>query len=171
MLGSQSFFDRREVRDLVSYLKWIDNPDDEVSFLRVANVPARGLGGKTMQTLVAAAVKKGVPVWRVMTDPDSTAGLPPAARRGIAGLIQLHDDVRDRITRDSIGEAYQTLVQRIDYGTEIAKNYEKPEEREARMASLGEVGNAIGAFEDNADGKPELSGFLGEIALGRPRDG
>ena len=56
MLGSQSFFDRKEVRDIVAYLKWIDQPDDEISLLRVINTPARGLSKKTVKLLVDQAV-------------------------------------------------------------------------------------------------------------------
>ena len=66
MMGSQSFFDRREIRDLIAYLKWIEQPDDEISLLRVINTPARGLSNKTVQLLVKRAVERGVPVWQVM---------------------------------------------------------------------------------------------------------
>jgi DNA helicase-2/ATP-dependent DNA helicase PcrA len=166
MLGSQSFFDRREVRDLLAYLKWIDQPDDEVSLLRVINTPARGLSTKTVQLLVQRAVERGVPVWQVMRNPAAIADLSAPARRGIEQLASLADGVRLRIENESLTEAMTTLLERSAYADEIARLYDQPEEREARMASLGELTNAINAYETDSKGKPDLSGFLAETALG-----
>lgn len=164
MLGSQSFFDRREVKDLVAYLKWINQPDDEVSLLRIINTPARGLGTKTTRSLLERAVQKGVPVWQIMQQPSEIEHLPAAAQRGIEGLKDLCRDVQQRATSDSLADALSTLLQRTAYGDEIARMYDQPEERESRMASLGEVANAIAAYEEKAE-KPELEGFLSDIAL------
>ena len=164
MLGSQSFFDRKEVRDLISYLKWIEQPADEVSLLRVINTPARGLGNKTVQTLVQRAVERGVPVWEVMQDRAATADLPSAAQKGIAELASMANDVRQRAANESLTDAMRTLLERTAYADEIARNYEQPEEREARQSSLEEMTNAIGAYQDGAK-NPDLTGFLSEIAL------
>ena len=164
MLGSQSFFDRREVRDLIAYLKWIDQPDDEVSLLRIINTPARGLSNKATRLLIERAVQRGVSVWQIMQDASALEDLSPAARRGVESLKQLRTDVHQRSENDSIGEAMETLLQRSAYGDEIARLYDQPDEREARMSSLGEVANAIAAYEDKNE-EPELSGFLSDIAL------
>ncbi|SMP42092.1 DNA helicase-2 / ATP-dependent DNA helicase PcrA [Neorhodopirellula lusitana] len=164
MLGSQSFFDRREVRDIVAYLKWINQPDDEVALLRIINTPARGLSNKATRTLIERAVQRGVPVWQVMQDPSAIEDLSPAAQRGIASLKQLCSDVQQRAESDSLSEAMKTLLERTAYGDEIARLYDQPDEREARMASLGEVANAIGAYEDKNE-EPDLAGFLSDIAL------
>ena len=82
MLGSQSFFDRKEVKDMVSYLKWIEQPDDEISLLRIINTPARGLSKKSIELLMARAVSRGISLWQVMRDPSATADLQPRAERG-----------------------------------------------------------------------------------------
>jgi len=164
MLGSQSFFDRREVRDIVAYLKWIDQPDDEVSLLRIINTPARGLSPKSVKTLIEHAVADGVSVWRVLQRPEVVSQLSTAAQKGVAGLKQLHTDVVDRANTGTLSEAMQTLVTRTAYNDEIARLYDEPEERDARMASIGEVANAIGAYEEGRD-EADLTGFLGDIAL------
>ncbi|MFG0288316.1 MAG: ATP-dependent helicase [Rhodopirellula sp. JB044] len=164
MLGSQSFFDRREVRDLIAYLKWIDQPDDEISLLRVINTPARGLSNKSTKLLVERAVQRGVPVWQVMQNNAAIEDLPVAAKRGIEQLRQLCADVQLRAENDSLVDAMETLMARTGYADEITRLYDQPEEREARMASIGEFTNAIAAYQDKTD-KPELSGFLSDIAL------
>ncbi|MEM6363173.1 MAG: UvrD-helicase domain-containing protein [Planctomycetota bacterium] len=164
MLGSQSFFDRREVRDLVAYLKWIDQPDDEVSLLRIINTPARGISQKTVKQLVDTAVGQGSSVWQVMQDSSVTAGLPPAARRGIESLGALRNDVVRRASNESLQEAMATLLTSTAYMDELTRLYEQPEERESRMASVGELSNAISAFEDGQN-EADLSGFLSDIAL------
>ncbi|NNE00135.1 MAG: ATP-binding domain-containing protein, partial [Pirellulaceae bacterium] len=165
MLGSQSFFDRREVKDIVAYLKWIQQPKDEVSLLRIINTPARGLSNKTVKLMVDRAVQRGVTLWEVMTDPSATSDLNAKAKQGISHLQSMANDVRSRAENDSLAGALQTLYERSAYVDEISRLYDQPEEREARLASLGEVSNAIAAFEDKKKKKADLTGFLSEIAL------
>jgi DNA helicase II / ATP-dependent DNA helicase PcrA len=87
--GTQSFFDRKEVRDILAYLRWIDQPDDELALLRVINVPPRGMGAGSVDKLLRNAVAQSKSVWRMMLDPEFVAGLPTAAQRGIENLLAL----------------------------------------------------------------------------------
>jgi len=87
--GTQSFFDRKEVRDCLAYLRWIDTPDDELALLRVINVPPRGLGAGSVDKLLAQAVSTSTSVWKVMNDPAFVNTLPTAAQRGIETLRSL----------------------------------------------------------------------------------
>ena len=164
MLGSQSFFDRREVRDMVAYLKWIDQPDDEVSLLRIINTPSRGMSPKSVKMLMEHAVADGVSIWQVMQRRDIVTDLSPAAQRGIADLQSVYADVTARAKNESLTAAMETLLTRTAYADEINRLYDEPEDRQNRMASLGEVANAIGAFEDNRE-DADLTGFLADIAL------
>lgn len=164
MLGSQSFFDRKEIRDLIAYLKWIEQPADEVSLLRVINTPPRGLGSKTVKVLVGRAVERGVPVWDVMQDPSALTDLTASARKGISQLAEVAQNVRQRAEGESLTDAMRTLLEQTAYADEIARNYEKTEEREARMSSIEEMVNAVGAYQDGAS-EPNITGFLSEIAL------
>lgn len=87
--GTQSFFDRKEVRDILAYLRWIDQPDDELALLRVINVPPRGMGAGSVDKLLRNAVSQSISVWKMMLDKEFVAGLPTAAQRGIENLIAL----------------------------------------------------------------------------------
>ena len=164
LLGSQSFFDRREVRDVLAYLKWIDQPGDEVSLLRVINTPPRGLGNKTVQEIIRRAVASGRTAWQIMCDPAQTADLPGAAQRGIDDLRGVLNDVRDAGSRQSLTAAVETLLTRTQYMDEIRRLYSEPEERETRSASVQEMVNAVAAYADRAD-QPDLAGFLADTAL------
>ena len=166
MLGSQSFFDRREVKDILAYLQWIEQPNDEIALLRVINTPARGLGNKTVKLLVQRAVERGVPVWDVMQDRAATSDLTASAQRGIQNLAELARDVQARAANESLTDAMRTLLERTAYHEEISRLYEKTEERQARQASLEELTNAINAYEENTSKtKPDLTGFLSDLAL------
>ncbi|WP_164100479.1 ATP-dependent helicase [Candidatus Laterigemmans baculatus] len=164
LLGSQSFYDRREIRDILAYLKWIDQPDDEVSLLRIINTPPRGLGAKTVQEIVRRAVASGRSAWAVCSDAAATEDLPPAAKRGIDSLRMLISDVRMKAKTHSLAESVRTLLERTQYMDEVRRLYENPDEREARSNSLQEVVNAVAAYEDR-ESSPTLSDFLSETAL------
>ena len=90
--GSQSFFDRKEVRDILAYFKWIDTPNDELSLLRVINVPPRGLGASSVDKLLKQAVSTGTSVWKVMQDNAFIENLPSAAQQGIGSLKFLYSE-------------------------------------------------------------------------------
>ena len=164
MLGTQSFFDRREIRDLVAFMKWIDQPDDEISLLRIINTPARGISQKSVKHLMQRAVEQGVSLWRVAQDPTVAAELSPKAQAGLDQLASLAEDVRLQAENESLTDAYQTLLTRTAYAEEITRLYEKVDERDARMSAIGDLANAMGSFE-NHKAKPTLTGFLADIAL------
>ncbi len=88
--GSQSFFDRKEVRDILAYFKWLDKPNDELSLLRVINVPPRGLGASSVDKLLKQAVANGFSVWEIMQDDAFVKLLPSSAQKGIGDLKHLY---------------------------------------------------------------------------------
>jgi DNA helicase II / ATP-dependent DNA helicase PcrA len=90
--GSQSFFDRKEVRDILAYFKWIDTPTDELSLLRVINVPPRGMGASSVDKLLKQAVATGTSVWKIMHDDAFVKSLPSAAQQGISSLKFLYEE-------------------------------------------------------------------------------
>jgi DNA helicase-2/ATP-dependent DNA helicase PcrA len=94
--GSQSFFDRKEVRDLLSYLRWLDTPDDELALLRIINIPPRGMGAASVDKLLKKAVGDSSSVWKVMHDPTMVGSLPSPAQSGIAKLKQLQAEFARR---------------------------------------------------------------------------
>src|SRR5204863_7425449 len=100
LVGGQSFFDRREVRDLLAYLKVFQNPDDDVSLLRIANVPARGLSDATMERLLAASQERKCSVFAAMKNPTVQAMFQARARESIEAFLQLIQHQHDLLSKD-----------------------------------------------------------------------
>ncbi|RMF43021.1 MAG: AAA family ATPase [Planctomycetota bacterium] len=167
LVGTQSFFDRREVRDFLSYLKVLDQPRDEVALLRIINFPPRGIGAKSVETLLGQAVAQGRPVWEVLeTQPEVVRALPKPSQAGIERLRQLvhHFQRQLQTPQVSLVDVSQELIQRLDLMAALERMYPTPEEVEARKSSLLEVLNAIGEYENDAD-EASLAGFLEEVTL------
>jgi DNA helicase-2/ATP-dependent DNA helicase PcrA len=164
LMGSQSFYDRREVRDVLAFLKWIDQPEDEVSLLRVINTPPRGLGPKTVELIMKTAVQQGKSAWAICSDPVAIGELPTAAKNGIDVLRMLMADVKLKAKTESLAAGVKMLIERTQYQDEIRRLYDTDQEQADRIQSIEEVVNAIAAYEERED-EPSLSGFLAETAL------
>jgi ATP-dependent DNA helicase UvrD/PcrA len=167
ILGSQSFFDRKEVKDILAYLRVIDSPRDEVALLRIINNPPRGIGERTVQSLLKEAVSRGQPVWDVMTDRVAQPILPANAQEAIRRLAALVHHYHDEISKaKSLVDVARRLIAEIGYEAELKRLYADPNEQQARWAAVEEVINALGAYQKSA-GRPTLGGFLDEVVLGQ----
>lgn len=166
LVGSQSFFDRKEVRDLLSYMRLVDNPKDEVALLRIINFPQRGIGAKSIETLMHHAVSNAKSVWEIMHQSEVVSKLPEPARSGIERLKDLVGRFRAGLEQETVSLADLTrdLIRRLDLMTVLERMYPTPEEVQSRQASVEEVTNAIAEYEEGAK-KPTLSGFLDNVAL------
>lgn len=165
LIGGMSFFDRKEVRDVLAYLKLIDAPQDEVSLLRIINTPPRGIGSKSIEQLTAAAVQQGQSLWSVLQQPAAFQPLPDSTQRGCAGLCQLVSEFQARFARGSLVTAARGLLSAIDYESELRRQYDDPNDQASRWSAVEEVINALGEYESRSK-KPTLTGFLDDVALG-----
>jgi DNA helicase-2/ATP-dependent DNA helicase PcrA len=160
ILGSQSFFDRKEVKDILSYLRVLAMPQDEVSVLRIINTPPRGIGGKAVESLLKAAVEAGKPVWDIMH--GGSAGQLPAIQKFVAQIDRYR---RDLAAHKPLAESVQRLIREIGYEAEIKRQYPDPDEQRSRWGAVEEVVNALAAYQ-RTQKKPSLAGFLDEVMLG-----
>ncbi len=166
LLGSMSFFDRREIRDMLAYLKVLARPEDEISLLRIINVPARGIGAGTVEKLIARAVKDGSRVWSILPEILADPEFPPAAKAALGPFRQLIQRFRDRFVENprQLSRLLKELIAEIDYEGDIRKQYDDATEQDQRIESLGELINAVAQYEvRTAD--PTLAGFLEDTAL------
>ncbi len=170
LVGGQSFYDRREIKDLMSYLRVLANPTDEVSLLRIINVPARGIGPGSVESLLAVAVARAEPLWTALPHALAEGAVPEVVRARVSAFIDLIERHRARVERTPLVDLIRGLVDAIGYRAELSRLYPTAGDAEARWASVEELFNAAGLFAARADA-PTLRGFLEEAVLaGREED-
>jgi len=115
LVGAVRFYDRREIRDLMSYLKLIANPADDEAFLRAVGAPRRGVGDTTLDALVVTAREAGVPLLVAAGRADLTAAMRPAARTALNGFAELITRFRARAVDAAVDELLRELIAEIRF--------------------------------------------------------
>ena len=164
LIGGMSCYDRKEVRDVMSYIKLLAHPEDEVALLRIINTPPRGIGPKAVESLLGHAVTSGKRMWEILAHADQAGALPPAALAGVQKLRQLITKYHERSKTDSIVDAVTDLIHEVGYQQEIHRLYPDPNEQATRWNSVEEVVNSLGVYQDRAK-KPTVQGFLDEVLV------
>ena len=166
LVGGQSFFDRKEVRDVMAYLKVLSNPHDEVSLLRIINTPQRGIGDTSLEKLLTRAVKSGKKIWDVIPDALAEKEISQKTSKAIEGFRQMMDDFRSRFHKPgtSLADHLQSLLHDIDYEGEIEKQYKAADQQLARSAVLDECIQSLREYEQRSP-LPDLSDFLEQTSL------
>jgi len=162
VIGGTRFFDRAEVKDMLSYLCVINNRADDLRLKRIINNPPRGIGQKTIETVSRLAEAEHKPFYSVVSDPYSYGPLEKAAMKllqfsaMIEGMAQLLDE------GISLPDFYEELLIRSGYVDML--NAKDTEENKTRLENVRELKSSINAYVENAE-VPTLAGFLEEIAL------
>ena len=162
VIGGTRFFDRAEVKDMLSYLCVINNRADDLRLKRIINNPPRGLGAKTIETAQRLAEAEHKPLYSIVADPYSYAPLEKPAMKLlqfsalIEGMAQLLDDGM------SLPDFYDELLIRSGYVDMLTSK--DTEENKTRLENIRELKSSINSYVENAE-LPTLAGFLEEIAL------
>lgn len=167
LVGGQSFFDRKEVKDIFAYLKLLTNPLDEVSLLRIINTPQRGIGDASVTKLLQRAVRSGQKLWEVVPEALAAKEITTKTAKAIDGFRILMSDFRQRISTPGVNlvETLQKLIHDIDYESEIEKQYKAADQQLARSAVLDELMTSLNEYQQRAP-EPDLSEFLDQSSLG-----
>ena len=164
LVGGHSFYDRREIRDVLAYLRVFSNPLDEVSLLRIINTPSRGIGAGTIEALLKVAVVEGQSLWTVLPTALKVAEIPVAAISRVEGFRSLIERFRSKVDKIPIVALIGELLQAIEYKSEVERQYPAAGEAEARWQAIEELVNAAAQYEQRDKGA-NLLGFLEETAL------
>ncbi|MDI6601684.1 MAG: DNA helicase PcrA [Thermoanaerobacteraceae bacterium] len=161
VVGGQRFYERKEIKDILAYLRVIQDTSDEISLLRIVNEPARGIGEKTIEQLTGYARMNGISLYEAAKAADY-AGLSSRQAKNIFSFINMIDELRSFKDDMSISALIELVLKKTGY-LDILKNENTPES-EARIENLNEFINAAREFEkDNPD--LILEDFLTNIAL------
>jgi superfamily I DNA/RNA helicase len=171
LIGGQSFFDRAEVRDFLAYLKVFINPHDDVSLLRIANVPARGLSDVTMERLLAASHERKGSVFAAMKNPAVQAGFQTKARQSIEAFVAFIEKTRAQLHHAAssprpLQSWSEHFLEETGYFAELQRLEKNSENAEGRIRNLRELTATLDNFGRPADPLADrLQSFLEDITL------
>ncbi len=160
LVGAQRFYERKEIKDAIAFLRVTANPYDDASLRRVLNVPHRGIGDTTMKRLEAFA--EGNPLWTAVTNLGFQNCLKPKVRSAIQAFVRLITDAQEIAKRPATEPVLRHLLQGSGYITALRE--EGTQEAQSRLENLQELLNVSAQHDATAD-EPGLNTFLQEIAL------
>ncbi len=162
VIGGMRFFDRAEVKDMLSYLCVINNRADDLRLRRIINNPPRGIGGKTVETAERLAEAAGTGLYSIVSDPYSYGPLERAANKLMQFTVMIEELAGLLDDGMALPEFYDEVMVRTGY---MGMLEAKPtEENKTRLENIKELKSSILAYVQNAE-VPSLAGFLEEIAL------
>lgn len=167
IVGGTNFYDRREIRDMISYLKTIANGSDDLAVRRILNVPRRGIGAKSIERVQGYAAAHDIGFFEALEDAKDIPSLGRAVNK-IRPFVDMIHDFRKYQDDHSIRELMEYVLDRTGYAEELENS--EDESAQDRAENIQELISKIVDYEDSAsagseDGKPTLSGFLEEVSL------
>ncbi len=162
IVGGLKFYDRKEIKDILSYLRVIFNPSDSVSLMRIINVPRRGLGDATITKLTEYALQHNMTLFDVVSNPDLVPGLTARSKRPLEFLAELIFNLMAQVDSLSVGDLLNKVMHDSGYVEELQKSTDPLDEN--RLDNLKEF---LSVAKDFATGELEetLENFLGQVAL------
>lgn len=168
VVGGLRFYDRREIKDVLAYLRAISNPADTVSIKRVINVPRRGVGKGTLEKLDQATQTLGnIPLWEILSDETSVKTLAGRSAKGVLQFANLIKTYRERLDSAKGSEIIQDLLQESGYLD--ALKAEGTDEADDRLGNVQELYNAVLQFEEENEDSSLLA-FLANASLASDLD-
>lgn len=167
IVGGLKFYERKEIKDALAYLRLIINPADTVSLLRIINTPRRGIGKTTVDNLMTASQELNIPLWEIINDQTSVNTIAGKAAKKVNQFAEIISDCQSRIKENSASEILNQILNISGYLEDLKQ--QGTDEAENREENLNELVNAMLQFqEDNEDSS--LEGFLSSASLASDLD-
>ena len=169
VLSGMRYYDRKEIKDAMAYMRLVVNPADDISLVRVINEPKRGIGAKTLEKLSAFARVRGQGVLEALTDGDEEvlSAVPGKAYDSVKELVGCINYCRENKDTLSVSEIYDTLLVKTGYMKALES--QNSVEAEARMDNLMEFKTVIADYENgfskDSEERPTLDGFMEQLTL------
>jgi DNA helicase-2/ATP-dependent DNA helicase PcrA len=163
-LGGTRFYDRKEIRDAVGYLKLINNPDDDIALRRVINVPRRGIGDTTVERVAAYAINNSISMYEAMKNCNAIEGLTRGVGAKLEAFVQIIEQLRyDEANGVNPIDIFKKTMELTSY--EQSLRDDKKEDAQNRLDNIKELVNKISEYTRNNPENPSISGLLEEISL------
>jgi DNA helicase II / ATP-dependent DNA helicase PcrA len=171
VVGARSFFDRREVKDILSYLTILHNPHDDISLLRVLNTPTRGIGGTTAELARDHSMEKQFSIWVALCDEEFLRQIPEKSRNAVRSFTELICKYASSASAQGtdLVTLTEALIKEVEYMEYLQKMAKKPEEYNAWENGISLFLTQIANFQENnkTDG---LGGFIDSVTLNDERE-
>ena len=161
IVGGVNFYARKEIKDLLAYLKTIDNARDDVAVRRIINVPKRGIGATTLNRVQDYAQEQGISFYDALKEADQIPSLGRSAAK-IRPFVDFVQKFRSQLEYLSVTELLNKVIEETGYVEELKA--EDTEESRARIENIDELISKVVSYEQDAE-EPSLDGFLSEVAL------
>ena len=166
IIGGQNFYQRKEIKDLIAYLKTISNGDDDFSVRRIINVPKRGIGATTIEKVQKYADDNNMSFYQALEDKKCRISLGSRAEGKVNSFVYFIQRMKAELEYDSISDLMENILSETGYEAEL--KMEDTDEANARLENISEFFNKIVDYEDKckqAGKENNLDEFLEEIAL------
>jgi len=162
VVGGMKFYERKEIKDVLAYLKLINNPSDGLSLKRIINVPSRGIGEKTIEKIEAFSREKGFPLYEGLRQVVGEDSLTPAARAKMKEFIQLTEELRKDAGSLTLSQLTLALLAKTEYLQRLKE--EGTDEAFSKMENIDELINVMMGLEQGEE-KVSLESFLDKVSL------
>ncbi len=163
VFGGVNFYQRKEIKDILAYLKTLDNGRDGQAVKRIINVPKRGIGATTVDRIQQFADSAGISFFDALVQAPKLEGLGRSGVK-VQPFVNYILALRARMESMSLKELVETIIEETNY-IEYLGESDSEEELAARQENIAELINKIVTYEENCEGEPNLSEFLEEVAL------
>ncbi|MDB9375102.1 DNA helicase PcrA [Nodularia sphaerocarpa] len=167
VVGGMKFYDRKEIKDVIAYLRAIANPADTVSLLRVINTPRRGIGKATIESLVNASYELGTPLWEILSDETSVNTLAGRSAKAVNNFAKMISTCKEQAATVPVSELVQELLNKSGYIQDLQN--QGTDEAEDRIQNVQELYNAVLQFQEESE-DVSLTAFLQSSALSSDLD-
>ncbi len=161
VVGGTNFYSRREIKDILAYLKTIDNGKDDVAVRRIINIPRRGIGAATIAKVQDYAGQQGISFYEALKEAEQIASVGRAAAK-IRPFVDLIQTFRSKLEYYSLTDLMDDILEKTGYVKELEESDE--EDAQDRIANIDELVSKVASYEESHD-EPSLSEFLEEVAL------
>ncbi|MBQ7955337.1 MAG: DNA helicase PcrA [Lachnospiraceae bacterium] len=169
VVGGVNFYSRKEIKDILAYLKTIDNGKDDIAVKRIINSPKRGIGATTIAKVEDYAQMREISFYEALQEADQIMTLGKAAVK-IKPFVDLITSFRARAQGYSLEDLMDDILERTGYMKELDDSDEEEAVKQGRVENISELVSKVVSYEESTD-EPTLSGFLEEVALVADIDG